>query len=148
MIVDSLNNCKLYESVHKDFSRVFEVLKRFSNEKNFYKIVLDEGNVWVNEPCLINVEIDSKLFEAHRNFIDIHYVISGTEAFGYSNIEYLEAVSEYDPEKDCELLDGKKEFITLKAGDFCVVFPQDAHIPAMRKIGNDELVKVVAKIRY
>ena len=146
MVVDSLNNCKLYEEIHKDFAKVFEAFKKikaFETEK----IILDEGNVWINAPAATNPTGEHKTFEAHRNFIDIHYIMSGSEAFGYSNIERLKTTKEYDQNKDCERLDGEQEFITLNEGDFCIVYPQDAHIPAYKKIGDKELVRVVAKIR-
>lgn len=48
---------------------------------------------------------------------------------------------------DYELLDGRQEFLTLQAGDFCMVYPQDAHISACEQVGSTPLVRVVAKIR-
>ena len=147
MIVDSLNNCALYESVHKDFKAVFEVLKKIAVGEIDEKVVLDEGNVWVNAPSVANIIDAPRVFEAHRDFIDIHYIVSGAETFGYANVDRLETIKEYDAVDDYEVLDGKQEFLTLKAGDFCIVFPQDAHIPVCTKVGEEELVRLVAKVR-
>lgn len=147
MIVDSLRNCTLYETVHKDFAQVFDVLKTISADTESGKIVLNEGNVWVNAPSLTVVTETSKAFEAHKEFIDIHYIISGAEKFGYANKERLNVTKEYDKQGDYELLDGEANLITLKEGDFCIVFPDDAHIPACMKVGKEPLVRVVAKIR-
>ena len=147
MIVDNLNNCALYEKVHKDFAKVFEVLKKIATGAQADRIVLDEGNVWINAPFVASVTDEPKLYEAHREFIDIHYVISGAERFGCANVNCLETTKEYNTVDDYELLTGKEECIILREGDFCIVFPQDAHIPACQKVGNGELKRVVAKIR-
>lgn len=148
MIIDSLTNCSLYENVHKDFKAVFEVLKKIALGEVEEKVVLDEGNVWVFSPSVANVTGEPKPLEAHREFIDIHYVLAGCEKFGYANLVGLVTTKEYDSKDDYELLEGETDFVTLKAGDFCIVFPQDAHAPACQKIGDEELVRIVAKIRY
>ena len=145
MIVDSLKNSALYEKVHKDFAKVFEALKKISAEDG--KLVLEDGNVWINPPALTVISDAEKVFEAHNDFIDIHYIISSAEKFGYANRECLSVTKEYDKQGDYELLNGEADLITLKAGDFCIVFPEDAHIPACAKAGEEPLVRVVAKIR-
>ena len=147
MIVDSLKNWKSYQGIHDDFDKVFAIFEQIATGTIKGKTVIEEGNVWVNAPAVV-VETDAeKLYEAHRDFIDIHYIASGKEQFGVINIEDLSVVKEYDQAGDYSLLSGDVECVTLKKGDFCVVFPQDAHIPAYHKVGNEELVRVVAKIR-
>lgn len=147
MITDSLSNCALYETVHKDFGRVFEVLRKVAAGGMSEKIVLDEGNVWVSAPKETNVTDAPRVFEAHRDFIDIHYILSGSETFGYANVDDLTTTKEYNKAADCELLDGDRSLLVLNAGDFCITFPQDAHIPFLQKHGEEKLVRVVAKIR-
>ena len=146
MIVDNLKNSTLYKKMHKDFAQVFEALKTISKDDG--KLVLEEGNVWINPPALTVISNTEKVFEAHNDFIDIHYIISGAEKFGYASRGCLTVTKEYDKQGDYELLNGEADLITLKAGDFCIVFPDDAHIPAYRKAGDESLVRVVAKIRY
>ena len=124
MIVDSLRNCSSYESLHKDFAVVFDILKKIANDEITEKIVLVEDCIWVNAPSQMEETAQPKVFEAHKKFIDIHYIVSGAETFGYSNIDRLKSVKEYDEANDYELLDGNKDFVTLKSGDFCIVFPR------------------------
>lgn len=147
MIVDSLNNFKLYEDLHKDFPKVFEVLNKIERGEITDKTVLVEDCVWVNDISEVKEINEPKVFEAHREFIDIHYIVSGIESFGYANIDTLKSIKAYDKDNDYELLDGDKDFITLKAGYFCIVFPQDAHIPTNQKIGDGKLIRTVAKIK-
>ena len=85
------------------------------------------------------------MFEAHKDYLDIHYCIEGSEGIGYANIDTLTPETEYDSENDYLLLSGKVNKTVLNKGDFCVVFPEDAHIPAMH--GNEsEVKKAVVKI--
>ena len=147
MITDSLNNCYLYENLHKDFKKVFEVLRKIADGEVSEKTVLEEGCVWVSAPAEAVIPEGLRMFEAHRDFIDIHYILSGTEVFGYSKVDSLKTTKEYDQDADYLLLDGDKNLLTLHAGDFCITFPQDAHIPACYKIGEEKLLRVVAKVR-
>ena len=147
MIVDNLNLAELYEGLHKDFKAVFEVLRKMLAGEITEKVVLDEGNVWVNPPAKTTIAPAPRFYEAHRDFIDIHCILTGAETFGYANIDRLETVKTYDQADDYLLLDGKGNTLTLNAGDFCITFPQDAHLPAFAKVEAGELVRVVAKIR-
>ena len=147
MITDSLSNCAMYETVHKDFKKVFEALRKIATGNETEKVVLDEDNVWINAPASAVIPEESRMFEAHRDFIDIHYILSGSETFGYANVDALTITKEYDKEADYELLDGEKSLLILNAGDFCITFPQDAHIPYFQKHGEEDLVRAVAKIR-
>ena len=148
MILDTIKNIDQYASLHKDFAKVIEFLKALTPNSPAGKTVLDEGNVWVN---VFESEGASKdktpVCEEHRNFIDIQYIVSGSENFGYADISKLTVTTPYNAEKDCEFSDGDFNVFTLNAGDFCILFPQDAHSPAMKKLGDEKLLRAVAKIR-
>jgi DNA end-binding protein Ku len=70
----------------------------------------------------------------------------GSEELGYSNIDRLNTTVEYNPEKDCEFLEGNVDTLCLKVGDFAITFPEDAHMPYITK-GEGQLIHAVAKIR-
>ena len=110
------------------------------------RITVSEGIFWINIAEFNEVSDEKKPFEAHRDFLDIHCVISGEEKFGYADIEKLSETKEYDAENDYLLLSGDADVVTLKKGDFCVVFPEDAHIPVMAK-GDGILKKAIVKIK-
>jgi len=52
-------------------------------------------NVWINVNDVQKAQGDDFLFEAHRDFLDIHYVISGEERFAYALIDSLKTEKEY-----------------------------------------------------
>ena len=147
MIKDNIKNYKTYISIHKDFEKVFEFLTNLDSNTKSGKYVIDEDRVWVN---ILESEPDAKAerqYEAHRDFIDIHYIISGGEKFGCSEIDKLRETVPYDKGNDVLFLEGELNSLLMKTGDFIVTFPQDAHIPAMNKISDDILVRAVAKIK-
>lgn len=145
MIIDSINNSKKYMPIHKDFERVFQCLMSME-EASVGKVVIDEGNVWINVMDIQDTPKGPRSIEAHREFIDVHYIYFGSEEFGYSNIDRLHTTVKYNPENDCELLEGEVDILRLNAGDFVVTFPEDAHMPYITK-GDGQLIHIVAKIR-
>lgn len=147
MIIDCLKNAKLYTSMHEDFAEVFSVIEKMTRGEITEKVVIREGSVWVNPPKVTTISDAPKRYEAHRNFIDVQFILSGGELFGCENVERLSSVVPYDAQKDIEFLDGEHELFKLRAGDFCIVYPHDAHLPAYAKLGEGDLIRIVAKIR-
>ena len=143
MVTGNIKNCGKYYPLHKHFEAVFEYLKTVKKEDGKY--VISEGNAWVNPPVVRNSTSD--IYETHRKFIDIHYILSGSETFGYSDAEKLDVVEEYDEEKEYEFLKGKGNMIKMSEGDFIIVFPEDAHNIIVDFDKSKELVTVVAKVR-
>ena len=93
-----------------------------------------------------DAEGQPKVFEAHRKYIDIHYIFEGSEQFGYANINTLMELAAYDEANDYLLLDGEGSRITLHPGDFVIAFPEDAHIPAMKHPNSGKVQRAVVKI--
>jgi YhcH/YjgK/YiaL family protein len=85
-------------------------------------------------------------WEAHRKYLDIQYVAEGQELMGYANLGSMAAGS-YDAEKDFLLLQGQGSFVTLTAGMFTILLPEDAHMPQIA-VGDvpSPVKKVVLKI--
>jgi biofilm protein TabA len=90
---------------------------------------------------------DQAKWEAHRRFIDIHYLISGNERVGYSPAQRLSIAVPYQPEHDCLFLSGHGDWLTLSKGKFAIFYPQDAHCPGITLGQVAETVrKVVVKV--
>ena len=91
-------------------------------------------------------DITECTFEAHKKYIDIHYVAYGTECIGYSDVKKLKEIS-YNEEKDAAQLEGTGDVLTLEKGDFMITFTQDAHMPCICKENPVNLGKMIAKIK-
>lgn len=149
MIVGNIKNAVRYYGVNSNFEKAFKLLKSL-NVATKNGIIENDGFktiVSTVETSDISPDGESKKLEAHREYLDIHYCIDGFEAIGYADISTLEPVTEYDAEQDFQLLNGDMNKVVLGHGDFCIVFPEDAHAPAMCVGGIKTLKKAVVKIK-
>ena len=74
--------------------------------------------------------------EAHRNYLDIQYVLEGEEYMGWAPTDTLDVAVPYSAEKDISLHSGDCQFIHIPAGYCYIVFPEDAHAPAVHLNGK------------
>jgi YhcH/YjgK/YiaL family protein len=88
-------------------------------------------------------------FEAHRNYIDIQYVISGEEMIGVAPMTAKsEILQPYDESKDIEFMT-VNEGIELKATpqNFFLFFPADIHRPSLSVGDSTQVKKIVVKVK-
>lgn len=90
---------------------------------------------------------EDALFEAHRDYIDIQYIISGEEKIGVTDYSSCTEAVAYDKEKDIEFLNGNGEYYPLKEGEYMILYPQDAHKPSISLNNQSTVRKVVVKVR-
>lgn len=140
MIKDNIK----YAAYYPEFAEILAELAKVDEHTPNGKIDINE-NTWINVSEVERAQGEDYLFEAHREYLDIHYVVCGEEKLMYAEIDGLRTVNEYSAERDCEALKGDGEIITLKQGDFCIVFPQDAHVPFFGK--SVFLKKAVVKMK-
>ncbi len=108
MILDTLKNAKKYYNLHPEFKEAFEFLNKFdTNSFETGKIEINDNVYAIIAKENTRKESDAYL-EAHRQYIDIQYIISGKEYMGWESIDNCENVhQEYDNEKDLEFFSDK-----------------------------------------
>ena len=149
MITDQLLNRNYYSSLNNKFSKAFDFIEN-NQLMNLQtgRIDIDGDNLFV----LVN-EYDTKenelnVLEAHRKYIDLQYIIEGTEVIEYENFDDQIITKEYC-EKEDYILYSPKDSIKLKLseGQFAIFFPQDLHLPSIAYKGmSDKIKKLVIKI--
>ena len=87
------------------------------------------------------------IWEAHRRYVDIQYLVSGEELVGYAPLDRLTVSKPYDPIGDCVFFKGAGDFLSLRVGFFAVLWPQDAHMPGITVSQPAAVKKVVMKVR-
>lgn len=92
-------------------------------------------------------ELDKTMWEAHRNYEDIHFVISGKEKIGIAPVASATVSKEYDAEKDIAFFTSKGKYYVSSPANFFIAFTQDAHRPGVKTEGADSVKKVVIKVR-
>ena len=151
MIVANIKDCERYYCVNPHFPEAFEFLKKLLEGKCTEGISREGFRIGVpkdySECFDTNKDGSKRQFEAHRDYLDIHFCIDGAESIIYKDVAKLTPVTEYDSENDYLMLDGEGDRITLRRGDFCIVFPEDAHIPQMSGDENKKVLKTVVKIK-
>ncbi|MDR0730547.1 MAG: YhcH/YjgK/YiaL family protein [Treponema sp.] len=147
MILDRIENSKLYAGLGSDFKEAFEFIAASHFEKAAPGRYVLKGDMYYTLQIYETRPEAEAFFEAHRAYIDLQYVVSGRERHDYANISALTIRDAYNAEKDLVVYDGKGCGFVVNQGFFAVYFPEDAHMPNLRIDGNPEkMVKVVVKI--
>ena len=147
MIKDNINRADKYYNLSKNLKIGFEWIKN-NDLKN-----MPDGRYDIDENNYANVQTyetkNDAPYEAHRDYIDIQYMIKGEELSGVTDYSNCLSREKYNKEKDIEFLNCnlKEEFYKIKEGEFFVFFPHDAHKPAIKTDTNKKVKKVIVKVR-
>ena len=87
------------------------------------------------------------LAEAHRDYLDIQYIVKGKEVMGWAPLADCHAEGEFDTAKDIGRYSGDFRFLTISEGICYVAFPEDAHMPGRHLDVPNDFVKVVVKLK-
>jgi YhcH/YjgK/YiaL family protein len=149
MILDTIENKDLYTALSPRIKASFKYLA----ETDFSLLApgrydIDGSNIYALVQEYQTIPKEQGKWECHKDYIDIQYVLSGTEQIGYGNIEGMKIQTEYNPEKDIAFLSGNGDYLTIGKDTYCIFFPNDAHQPKIAVNNNPEKVrKVVIKIK-
>ncbi len=89
-------------------------------------------------------------YEAHKSYIDLHYVISGREQIAINkHISSLKPINSYNAQNDVTnyAYDGHPLLLADHTRYF-ICFPSDAHMPNIAVKKGERAKKLVIKIRY
>lgn len=109
-------------------------------------IPLSDGNRIMVQQATTKTAEGAK-FEAHRNYLDIQYIVKGEEYVGWAPLETLEMVGEYNAAKDKSTLVGPADFMRIGEGYCYVVYPEDGHIPGVYLETPCDIIKLVVKLK-
>ena len=147
MVLDYSKNYNVYEKCNRYFLKVSDFLK----EHNL--IELPAGKYEFGNDCYVNIveyelkEDNNIIFEAHEKFIDIQYIIMGSEKMLWQNNSLGIITKPYELENDYSLWDVKESVsFILKKDMFCIFFPQDLHCPSLFDGESKKVKKAVFKI--
>ncbi len=146
MIIDHLKNAHLYFGLNPYFKTAFNYLnevKAADFEKK--KLEVDGSNFFLLYFDTEGKGRDGVKLECHQKYLDIHFVLKGSDLMGYKETSLCTDVDTDDiKENDYKLFKDKPvSEVLINEGYFAIVFPGDAHAPLM---GEGKFLKVVAKI--
>jgi YhcH/YjgK/YiaL family protein len=146
MIFDRLSNAALYIPPSGRIARAFAYLQT----ENLEKLPVSRGEIDGTQLYALVQEYATKpheegKWEAHRRYIDLQYIVRGVEECGVARLDRLNAGA-YDPQRDFLPLEGSGDILTLRAGEFVLFFPEDAHMPGLAAGAAAPVRKIVVKI--
>lgn len=104
------------------------------------------GGLYFNVMEYTTAPSEEKTYEAHRAYIDVHYMIQGEEQIEVAFISRMEQ-GEYQPEGDYLPVAGAAAArVTLREGDFLVCYPEDGHKPGVQADKPMAIKKAVFKV--
>jgi YhcH/YjgK/YiaL family protein len=146
MIIDLITNTHLYVDLGPRIKRAFNYIQQTDLlTLNVGRYEMEGPSMFVLVQEYATKPKDQGRWEAHRRYIDLQYIIWGTERIGYAHLSRL-APGVYDADKDFLALSGEGDFLTLAERTFMLLMPEDAHMPGIAVDAPGLVKKAVVKI--
>ncbi|MBF0386358.1 MAG: YhcH/YjgK/YiaL family protein [Candidatus Omnitrophica bacterium] len=105
--------------------------------------------LFVRPSAYVTRNAEEGRFESHVKYMDLQYVFQGCEIMETAPADAREALTEYDPKADNQFYKAGKDIsrFLVRAGEFAVFFPGEAHRPCCSpETGACEVKKLVFKV--
>lgn len=153
MIFDSIRNSGLYTGISPNLKAALDYMREHDlNRMESGRYPVADGKVLIIiKKGYSTKDLPQAKWESHRRDIDIQYLLEGEEKIGYAPIDLLTPCTDYSQESDKILYnnDGKGFTTHLRAGDFLILFPGDAHATCLHPdkpcICNKAVIKVAVE---
>ena len=150
MIVDNIKNCEKYTALNPKFSVAFDFIKKaVAEDLALGRYEFENGDyAFIQE--YVTKDDEDCIFEGHRKYIDIQYIIEGVEVIAVADISKTTPKTDYSAEKDVQFFENCDRAATtvIDGGEYGIFFPYDIHKPAMSLGGNKApLKKIVVKVK-
>ena len=149
MIFDTIAQASLYKPLSPRIASALSFIEGV--EPAAFKtgqVEIEDRDIFAIFQELITEPVEGRQYEAHREYIDIQYLLAGEEVIRVTNLASLSEAVPYDKERDITFYHAAPgNDLLLREGDFVILFPQDAHLPKIPPAGPAEVRKVVVKVR-
>ncbi len=146
MILDSLENAGLYESLHPRFKQAFDFLRKTDLAAlPLGKTEIDGSNLFMNVVEITGRSAEVVRVETHNRFIDIQIPVGASETMGWIAGNKLKEVADpYNTERDITFFaDKASNLLLVQSLEFAIFFPEDGHQPG---IGEGKHKKIIVKV--
>ena len=148
MIYDKIENIVHYDTTNIALKKAMKsILNKDYLNFDKGKTTIDGEKVYAMKVELTLKPIEEGIFEAHKNYIDIHVPLKNSEDVEVTDVQTLQVTSPYDEEGDCLLGNSDPTVsIHLTPGTFLLVYPEDAHKVGVTKSESSSYQKVIYKV--
>lgn len=148
MIFGNVKNLDEYLFLEEQVKRCFsyaETHDLLAFEKGSHEI--DGENLFVNIVEYETTDAKNRFWEAHKNYLDVHLMLRGTEQIDLNFIQNME-LKEFVPKDDFLPMEGEKNSsVVLTDGDFLICYPGDGHRTAVAVNGSEKIKKAIFKVK-
>ncbi len=147
MIFDSIRNKENYKE-----TEIYQALCYLEKIKEWEELlpgtVIQEDCSFANPVSFVSKEEKECAYEAHKKYMDLHYIMEGAERIATADVSGLQVKTPFSEEKDIGFYTGPESGrYLLRPGDFMVCYPSDAHKVAMMDKEPETVKKIVVKIK-
>ncbi len=149
MILDCINHFLRYVRNRENSLMAYDFIMNYQkNPLPCGRYDLDGKRCFALVQSYETVPEEQKDFETHEQYIDLQYVVEGTEKMLWSPREHLEIKTPLDAEKDVEFYSGGETACALVVheGEFAVFYPQEAHKTGCCVTVPENVRKIVIKM--
>jgi biofilm protein TabA len=147
-LTDQKEFAKQYQANKATWDKSFEFMKNNDLEKMAPgKYPIDGENAFASITEIIDNPLEKTGWESHKKYIDLQYIISGSEKIGVAPSATATVINPYNAQKDgaaYKIDNGIYDIATPKF--FYLFFPENAHRPNI-KVNEEKVKKLVIKIR-
>jgi len=152
MILDRLEHARLYRPLGVDIARALDFLQQTDlRALPDGRHELDGDRLYAMVQRYQPKSETEAVWEAHRKYIDVQYIVEGRERMGYTYLRNELAVRQaYDAQKDFAFYDATGDLLEVPAGSFVLFMPHDVHAPGLTTeppAASPRVCKVVVKCR-
>ena len=147
--VNKRNFAVYYHKNPRHWEQAFHFLKS-SNLKDLPlgKQELEGEHLFVSVAEYYGKQKPVALYESHKKYIDIQYVIKGEEIMGLTTLDKVTVREPYSDEKDISFYDfDGGDYLKATPENFFLFFPEDAHRPSITTGDSVLIKKIVVKIK-
>lgn len=152
MIVAALDNLGKQAAAQAHMKTALDWLARHAGDSELAERVEIDGKAvyaLVQEYQTVAAGDEIKL-EAHQNYIDIQYIVSGEEMMAWADVRGLQQATAYNPDKDVYhglMTAAEVTPVQVRAGQAAIFYPIDAHAPKLAVSQPVKVRKIVIKVR-
>lgn len=149
MILGKLKDISRYYHIHPNLDKAIDFLIKEdleSYEPGSYAI--DGKEVFMNRFNYETIPEEDGFFEGHRDYLDIHILVDGSEKLGYEDESALTVEIPYNEAEDFIKYKGEAAlWYHMIPGCFAIVFPEDIHMPKIQDKKAEKVRKAVLKVK-
>lgn len=147
MLYDSIQNAGLYAGIPGMAQALGYLQSLAPGQQPAGRVELAGGRIFANPVSLVTKPVEECKYEAHRRYIDVHFIVEGVEGISVRQVAGLSPLGAFDEAADIGFYAGQaRATCYLHPGEFMVCWPCDAHRVCMMEHAPGPVKKVVVKV--